>query len=179
MIQILLKPPPPPLLLSKNRWGGSEYLSRFLIIYTVFLFTNNVYKHYSRLIRPFSNSKWIFFFKFLNIFGSETKIQKIKSQISAFFKNHARGLQKLPKLNFSQEISKNVNLRIPKNIDFFLKIGLLLVIWPKAFTQVALKESLFFFMYFLQNQIETKTYVNLLLKTSQRRVIRQLNGNFI
>ena len=135
--------------------------SRFFIIYTVFLFTNNAYKHYSRLIRPFSNSKWIFFFKFLNIFVSETEIQKIKSQISAFFKNHARGLQKLPKLNFSQEISKNVNLRIPKHIDFFLKIGLLLVIWPKAFTQVAFKKSWFFSCIFYKIKSRPKTYVNL------------------
>ena len=76
------------------------------------------------------------------------------------FRKLPRDLQKSTKLNFSQQIKKDMNLRIPKHIDF-LKIGQFLVIWwPKAFRQL-LKKFMVFFMYFLQNQIETKTYVNL------------------
>ena len=58
---------------------------------------------------------------FLEIFEhiiSRAKITKNRPEFLQFFENHPRDLKKLPKINFSQQILKDKNLRIPKHTDF-------------------------------------------------------------
>ena len=124
---------------------------------TIFLCTNIVYKHKSRCLRPFSSLKLtilLIFLKILFVEGLRAKFTKNRPEFPQFFENRPRDLQKSPK---SQQIHKDKNLRIPKHIDF-LKICRFLLIWrPKVLDNF----NHGFFMYFLQNKIEKKTYVNL------------------
>ena len=53
-----------------------------------------------------------------------------------FFENCPRDLQKSPKLNFSQQIQKDKNLRIPKHIDFLKICRFLAIWWLKVFGQI-------------------------------------------
>ena len=121
----------------------------------MFLYKHNVSKHQSR---PFSFIKWTFFLRFLNILLLEclkAKFEKNRPKFQQFFKNRPGDLQKSPKLNFSQQIWKDKNLKIPKHTNF-LKIGqFLAILWPIV-SGLFLKKNIMFFCVFFTKSIWDK-----------------------